>query len=105
MSIIKITKDNFQSEVLESRVPVLADFWADWCGPCRMLAPVIDEIAAERTDIKVGKIDVDEEPDLARTYRIMSIPTLVVFQNGNVVNKSVGVLSKEEILSMLPFSY
>ncbi|MCI5700005.1 MAG: thioredoxin [Lachnospiraceae bacterium] len=105
MSIIKITKDNFQSEVLESRVPVLADFWAGWCGPCRMLAPVIDEIAAERTDIKVGKIDVDEEPDLARTYRIMSIPTLVVFQNGNVVNKSVGVLSKEEILSMLPFSY
>lgn len=105
MSIIKITKDNFQSEVLESRVPVLADFWAGWCGPCRMLAPVIDEIAAERTDIKVGKIDVDEEPDLARTYRIMSIPTLVVFQNGNVVNKSVGVLSKEEILSMLSFSY
>lgn len=105
MSIIKITKDNFQSEVLESRVPVLADFWAGWCGPCRMLAPVIDEIAAERTDIKVGKIDVDEEPDLARIYRIMSIPTLVVFQNGNVVNKSVGVLSKEEILSMLPFSY
>lgn len=105
MSIIKITKDNFQSEVLESRVPVLADFWAGWCGPCRMLAPVIDEIAAERTDIKVGKIDVDEEPDLARTYRIMSIPTLVVFQNGNVVNKSVGVLSKKEILSMLPFSY
>ncbi|MEE1195741.1 MAG: thioredoxin [Lachnospiraceae bacterium] len=102
MSVLKITKENFQKEVIESAQPVLIDFWADWCGPCQMLSPVIDEIASERSDIKVGKINIDEELDLARSFRIMSIPSLVVFENGAAVNKSRGVVSKEEILSLLP---
>ncbi len=102
MSVITITKDNFQREVLESNKPVLLDFWAAWCGPCRMLSPVVDEIAEERTDIKVGKVNVDEEQELAAAFQVMSIPTLVVMNNGKAVAQSMGVRPKQQILSMLP---
>ena len=102
MSVITITKDNFQREVLESDKPVLLDFWAAWCGPCRMLTPVVDEIAEERTDIKVGKVNVDEEQELAAAFQVMSIPTLVVMNNGKAVAQSMGVRPKQQILSMLP---
>lgn len=101
MSVITITKDNFQREVLESDKPVLLDFWAAWCGPCRMLSPVVDEIAEERTDIKVGKVNVDEQQELAATFNVMSIPTLIVLDKGQVVNQSVGVRPKKQILTML----
>ncbi len=101
MSVLHITKDTFESEVLGSDKPVLVDFWAPWCGPCRMVSPVIDEIAEERQDIKVCKINVDEEPDLANRYQVMSIPTLLVFKNGEVVNKSLGARPKPQILEML----
>ena len=101
MSVITITKDNFKQEVLESREPVLLDFWAPWCGPCRMVAPVLEEIAGERTDIRVGKVNVDEQPELASEFGIMSIPTLVVMREGKAAAKSVGALPKEEILAML----
>lgn len=101
MSVINVNKNNFAQEVLRSEKPVLVDFWAPWCGPCRMVAPIIEEIAAERTDIKVVKINVDEEPELAGQYQIMSIPTLMVFKNGNVVNTSLGVRPKSNILAML----
>ena len=102
MSEITLTIDNFDAEVLQSNVPVLVDFWADWCGPCKMLGPVIAEIA-EGSDgsFKVGKVNVDDEPELAEKYGIMSIPSLFVFKNGAVVNKSVGVKGKSEILGML----
>lgn len=96
-----ITKDNFQSQVLNADKPVLVDFWASWCGPCKMLSPVIDEIAAERSDIVVGKINVDEQPELAAQFAVMSIPTLMVFKNGEIANKTVGVQSKEAILALL----
>lgn len=101
MNTITITKDNFDAEVLQSAQPVLLDFWAEWCGPCRMLAPVLDQIAAERTDIKVGKVNVDEQPELARQFGVMSIPTLVVMKNGEAVAQSVGVQPKEAILRMI----
>ena len=101
MSVITITKDNFKQEVSESKKPVLLDFWAAWCGPCRMVSPIVDEIAEERTDIKVGKVNVDEQPELASEFGIMSIPTLVVMKDGEVAAKSVGAAPKEEILSML----
>lgn len=101
MEAIKVTKDNFQSEVIESDKTVLIDFWASWCGPCRMVSPIIDEIAVERTDIKVGKVNVDEEPELAGKYGVMSIPTLFVFENGKIKNKSIGVASKDQIVAML----
>lgn len=101
MSVLKITQSNFEAEVLKSQKPVLIDFWASWCGPCRMLSPIVDEIAEENPNIKVGKVNVDEEGELASSFGIMSIPTLVVIKNGQVVNQSVGVVPKSKILSML----
>ena len=101
MSALHITKANFQEEVLNSDRPVLLDFWASWCGPCKMVAPFIEEIAAERTDIKVGKINVDEEGELAAQFGIMSIPTLVVIKDGKVTNQSAGARPKQQILELL----
>ncbi|MCI1722898.1 MAG: thioredoxin [Lachnospiraceae bacterium] len=101
MSVITITKDNFQQEIMESSQTVMLDFWASWCGPCRMLSPVIDEIAEERSDIKVGKVNVDEQPELARSFRIMSIPTVAVMKNGKVVRQSMGVRPKKQIEELL----
>ena len=99
---IKITNQNFKQEVLESEKPVLIDFWASWCAPCRMLSPVIDELAKEKgEEFKVCKVNVDEEPELAQKYNVMSIPTLVVIKNGKVVNVSVGVKSKQSIQNMI----
>ena len=101
MSVLTITKENFNAEVMNSDKPVLLDFWATWCGPCRMLSPVIDEIAGERADIKVGKINIDEQEDLAAKFGVMSIPTLIVIKDGKIANQSVGVRPKAQILSML----
>lgn len=101
MSAITITKDNFQKEVVESTQPVLLDFWASWCGPCRMVSPIIDEIAEENKSIKVGKVNVDEQSELANDFRVTSIPTLVVVKNGEVVNQAVGAKAKDQILAML----
>ncbi len=101
MSVINITKNNFQEEVLNSDKPVLLDFWASWCGPCRMVGPIVDEIAEERSDIKVGKVNVDEEGELAAQFKVMSIPTLVIMKDGKIVNQSVGAKPKAQILAML----
>jgi thioredoxin 1 len=101
MSAIQITKENFQEEVLNSDKPVLLDFWAAWCGPCRMVGPALEEIAEERPDIKVGKINVDEQPELAAQFQIMSIPALMVVKDGQVVNSSVGARPKKQILALL----
>ena len=101
MSVINITLGNFQNEVIDSDRPVLLDFWAPWCGPCRMVGPVVEEIAGERSDIKVGKINVDDEPELASKFGIMSIPTLVVIKGGKITNQAVGVRPKNAILEML----
>ena len=101
MSAININKNNFQSEVLNSEKKVLLDFWAPWCGPCRIVVPIVEEIADERPDIKVGKINVDEEVELASQFGIMSIPTLVVIENGKIVNQTMGAKPKDEILAML----
>lgn len=89
MAIIKLTKDNFEQEVLKSEKPVLVDFYADWCGPCQMLSPIVDEVAEERDDIKVGKINVDEQMELAQKYGVMTIPTLLVIKNGEIANKHI----------------
>ena len=101
MSVIHINKNNFQNEVLNSEKPVLLDFWAPWCGPCRMVSPIVDEIAAERGDIKVGKVNVDEQPELAGQFGVMSIPTLVVIKGGKIVHQMVGARPKAQILAML----
>ena len=101
MSAISVNKNNFNQEVLNSDKPVLLDFWANWCGPCRMVSPIVDEIAAERSDIKVCKINVDEQPELAARFGVMSIPTLVVMKNGKVINQAVGARPKAQILAML----
>jgi len=101
MAVIELTKENFESEVLKSDKTVLVDFWASWCGPCRMIAPIVDEIAEENAAIKVGKVNVDEQEELAMRYGIMSIPTLIVFQNGEIKTQSMGVQPKAAILEML----
>ena len=102
MEILHITKENFQTEVMESDKTVLLDFWATWCGPCRMIAPVLEEVAQEREDVKVCKIDVDKEPELAQQFQIMSIPTLIVMEQGRVVNKALGAMPKNSVLALLP---
>ena len=101
MAILNVTKDNFQEEVIRSEKPVLLDFWAGWCGPCRMVSPLADEIAQERPDVKVGKINVDEQPELVGAFQVMSIPTLVVMRDGKVVQQMVGARPKQQILAML----
>ena len=101
MAAIIITNENFESEVLKSDKPVLLDFWASWCGPCRMVSPIVDEIAEEHPEFKVCKINVDEEPDLANAFKVMSIPALFVVENGKIVDKAVGAMPKQAILSML----
>ncbi len=101
MSVIKISKDNFSKEVLNSDKPVLLDFYADWCGPCQMVGPIVAEIAQERDDIKVGKINVDEEPELTAEFQVMSIPMLVVIKDGKLVNKVVGFRPKADIEALL----
>ena len=102
MAVIKITTENFESEVIRSDVPVLLDFYADWCGPCRLLGPVVEQIAQENAHIKVGKINVDEDPQLAMRFQVSSIPLLVVMNGGEVVAQSLGVRPKAQILAMLP---
>ena len=101
MAALHITKDNFEEEVIQSDIPVLVDFWAPWCGPCKMLLPVVEQLAEEVTNAKICKVNVDEEPELAARYRVMTIPTLIVFKGGEVVGNSVGVKSKTAILEML----
>ena len=101
MAVLVVNKDNFENEVLKSEKTVLLDFWASWCGPCRMVSPVVDEIAEENSDILVGKINVDEEPELAAAFEIVSIPSLFVLKNGKITNKTVGAIPKEQILALL----
>ncbi len=101
MNYITVTKDNFEEEILKSNKPVLLDFFASWCGPCRMIAPTVEEIAKEKDTVKVGKVNVDDERDLAVRFGIESIPTLIVIKDGKVVNKGIGVMPKEKILALL----
>ena len=101
MAVVTITKENFEQEVLQSAKPVLLDFWASWCGPCRLLSPVVDEVAEERTDVKVGKVNVDEQPELAGQFGVMSIPTLLVFEQGKLVRQAVGARPKASVLELL----
>lgn len=100
MSVITITKENFNEEVINSAKPVLLDFWASWCGPCRMVSPIVDEIADERADVKVGKVNVDEQPELASKFGVMSIPTLVVMKDGKITSQTVGARPKNQIEAM-----
>ena len=101
MSIINITNQNYQKEIMESDQTILLDFWAEWCGPCKIITPVIDEIANENPNLKVCKINVDEQPELANRFHVMSIPSLFVMKEGQIINQSVGAKTKEEILKML----
>ena len=101
MKVLHVNKDNFHNEVLNSEKPVLLDFFASWCGPCRMVGPILDEIAEEREDIKVCKVDIDEQPELASRFRIMSVPTLMVLKDGNIVDQSIGAKPKHQILAMV----
>lgn len=102
MSVLNITKENFEKEVMQSDKPILLDFWASWCGPCKMVGPVVEQVAAETAEVaRVGKINVDEEQELAQAFKVMSIPTLVVMKEGKVVKSTVGVQSKQTLLSML----
>ena len=101
MAIIDLTKENFQAEITKSDKPVLVDFWAVWCGPCQMMAPILHELETEMLDVQIGKVDVDEQMDLARQFRVVSIPTLIVFKNGQEVQRMVGVTSKEELKAAL----
>ena len=101
MAVVTITKENFEQEVLQSTKPVLLDFWASWCGPCRMLSPIVDEVAEERTDVTVGKVNVDEQPELAGEFGVMSIPTLLVFEQGKLVRQAVGARPKAGVLDLL----
>lgn len=101
MKPLEITSENFKNEVIESKEPVLIDFWASWCGPCKMLSPIIEDLAKETTSAKICKVNVDEQAELASAFKVMSIPTLVVVKDGQVVNSSVGVKSKEDILKMI----
>ena len=101
MSVITITKSNFNSEVISSDKPVLLDFWASWCGPCRMLSPLVDQVADEVTDVKIGKVNVEEEPELAQAFGVENIPTLVVVKDGKIVNRSIGAVPKQEILRLI----
>ena len=101
MAVITITKENFAQEVLQSEKPVLLDFWASWCGPCRMLSPIVDEVAEERGDVKVGKVNVDEQPELAGEFGVRSIPTLLVFEQGKLVRQAVGARPKASVLDLL----
>ena len=100
MAVVNVTLENFEAEVIKSDLPVLVDFWASWCGPCRMLSPIVDQIADERTDIKVCKVNVDEQEELAMRFGIMSIPTLIVFKNGEVTKKTMGVQPKAAIVGL-----
>jgi len=100
MSVMQVTKENFEQEVLQSEVPVLVDFYADWCGPCKMMAPVIDEIAAEKTDVKFCKLNVDEEMQIAQQYRVMSVPTFIVFKDGSVSKRDLGAINKNKVLAL-----
>ena len=102
MAAININKNNFRDEVMNSNKPVLLDFWAPWCGPCQMVGPLVDEIARERSDIKVGKINVSEQRELASQFRVMSIPTLMVIKDGKIVNQALGAMPKQQILELLP---
>lgn len=101
MSVINVDQTNFQTEILDSKKPILLDFWAPWCAPCRMVAPILEEIEAERPDIKVGKINVDEQSELAGQFHVMSIPTLIVMENGRVKNRAIGAQPKNQILALL----
>ena len=103
MAVIPVTKETFENTVLCAQKKVLLDFWAPWCGPCRMLSPIVDEVAEERSDVKVGKVNVDEQPDLAAQFGVMSIPTLLVFQNGRLVNQAVGARPKSGVLALLDY--
>ncbi len=101
MEILKVNSQNFEEEVLKSEKPVLVDFYADWCGPCKMLSPIVDEVAQENEDIKVVKVNVDDSQDLAMKYQVMSIPTLVVIKEGNEINRSVGLIDKSQVVKMI----
>ena len=101
MAAIHVTKDTFQQEVLESKIPVLVDFWAEWCGPCQMVLPIVEELGEELTDVKICKVNVDEQMELAKQYRVMSIPTLMVFKDGEMVKREMGAKGKAELLAML----